>query len=128
MKRFLIVLCLLLPSYATAQDVAANKPVKPVVKEEKPKPVILDQAKLQELRLVTLEQENLQLKLQQLQAQAERLQADAKKADEAITAFWRTVGINRAELATKWEASNGVNGAIILTPKADAKEEKPKAQ
>lgn len=121
MKRILFVLCLILPSYAMAQDVAANKPVKPVVKEEKPKPVILDTAKLLELRLVTLEQENLQLK-QQLQAiQSERLQADAKKADEAITAFWRTVGINRAELATKWEASNGVNGAIILTPKEEAK-------
>jgi hypothetical protein len=128
MIRLFFVLCLILPSYAMAQDVAANKPAKPAVKEEKPKPVILEQAKLQELRLVTLEQENLQLKLQQLQAQAERLQADAKKADEAITAFWKTVGINRAELATKWEASNGVNGAIILTPKADAKEEKPKAQ
>ena len=121
MKRILFVLCLLLPSYAMAQDVAASTPVKSVSNEEKPKPVILDTAKLQELRLATLERENLQLKLQQLQA-------DAKKADEAITAFWKTVGINRAELETKWEASNGVNGAIILTPKADAKEEKPKAQ
>ena len=123
MKRILLLICLILPAYALAQDVATNKPApKPApVKEEKPKLVILDQAKLQELRLVTLEQENLTLKLQQLQVQAEKLQADAKKADEAIAAFWTRLGIKREELATKWEASNGVDGAIILKPKEEAK-------
>lgn len=116
MRKLILICLLILPSYAAAQDVAASRQAA-TSKGDKPKPVILDQAKLQELRLVTLEQENLQLKLQQLQAQVEKLQADARKADDAITAFWKTVGVNRADLATKWEASNGVNGAIILTPK-----------
>ncbi len=122
MKRIFLLVCLILPSYAMAQDVAANKPApKPVVKEEKVKPVILDTAKLQELRLVTLEQENLALKLERLRAEAEKLQADAKKADDNITAFWQKLGIKREELATKWEASNGQDGAIILKPKEEAK-------
>lgn len=123
MKRIFLLICLILPTYALAQDVKLqNTPAdKPVTAPEKAKPVILDAAKLQELRLVTLEQENLTLKLQQLQAQAEKLQTDAKKADDAITAFWQRLGIKREELATKWEASNGVDGAIILKPKEEAK-------
>ncbi len=122
MKRIFLLICLILPTYALAQDVAANKPApKPITKEEKAKPVILDAAKLQELRLVTLEQENLALKLERLRAEAEKLQTDAKKADDAITAFWQRLGIKREELATKWEASNGVDGAIILKPKEEAK-------
>lgn len=123
MKRIFLLVCLMFLTHAFAQDVATNKPApkSAPVKEEKPKPVILDRAKLQELRLVTLEQENLALKLQQLQAQAEKLQADAKKADEAIALFWQRLGIKREELATKWEASNGVDGAIILKPKEETK-------
>lgn len=123
MKRIFLLICLILPTYAFAQDAKLqNTPDgKPVTAPEKPKPVILDAAKLQELRLVTLEQENLALKLERLRAEAEKLQADAKKADDAITAFWQRLGIKREELATKWEASNGVDGAIILKPKEEAK-------
>ena len=123
MKRIFLLLCLILPTYAFAQDAKLqNTPAdKPVSAPEKAKPVILDAAKLQELRLVTLEQENLALKLERLRAEAEKLQGDAKKADDAITAFWAKLGIKREELATKWEASNGVDGAIILKPKEEAK-------
>lgn len=118
MKRIFLLVCLILPVHAFAQD--APKPAdKPVNAPEKAKPVILDVAKLQELRLVTLEQENLALKLERLRAEAEKLQGDAKKADDNITAFWQKLGINRAELATKWEASNGLAGAIVLKPKAE---------
>lgn len=123
MKRIFLLICLALPTYALAQDVKLqNAPAdKPVTVPEKAKPVILDTAKLQELRLVTLEQENLALKLERLRAEAEKLQADAKKADDNITAFWQKLGIKREELATKWEASNGQDGAIILKPKEEAK-------
>jgi len=123
MKRIFLLLCLILPTYAFAQDAKLqNTPdAKPVSAPEKAKPVILDSAKLQELRLVTLEQENLALKLERLRAEAEKLQSDAKKADDNITAFWAKLGIKREELATKWEASNGVDGAIILKPKEEAK-------
>jgi hypothetical protein len=122
MKRIFLLICLILPTYAAAQDVAANKPApKPAAKEEKAKPVILDAGKLQELRLVTLERENLTLKLEQLRAQAEKLQADAKKADDNVTAFWAKLGIKREDLDTKWQAANGVDGAIILTPKVEDK-------
>jgi len=123
MKQIFLLLCLILPIHAFAQDAKLqNTPAdKPVTAPEKAKPVILDAAKLQELRLVTLEQENLALKLERLRAEAEKLQTDAKKADDAITAFWQRLGIKREELATKWEASNGVDGAIILKPKEEAK-------
>lgn len=129
MKRIFLIVCLILPTYALAQDVKTlenlkeSAPVKVInpKPEEKAKPVILDAAKLQELRLVTLEQENLALKLERLRAEAEKLQGDAKKADDNITAFWQKLGIKREELATKWEASNGVDGAIILKPKEEAK-------
>lgn len=106
-----------------AQDVAANKAaVKPAPKaEEKARPVILDKSKLQEMRLNQLELENAQYKLKEAQAVVQ-------KANDAIADFWKAVGINPAELQTKWEASNGQNGDIILTPKAEKKiEEKPKS-
>lgn len=122
MKRIFLLVCLMLPVHAFAQDakpLQATPADKPVNAPEKAKPVILDVAKLQELRLVTLEQENLALKLERLRAEAEKLQGDAKKADDNITAFWQKLGINRAELATKWEASNGLDGAIVLKPKAE---------
>ena len=103
MKRIFLLICLILPTYAFAQDAKLQNTSadKPVTAPEKPKPVILDAAKLQELRLVTLEQENLALKLERLRAEAEKLQTDAKKADDAITAFWQRLGIKREELATK---------------------------
>lgn len=123
MKRIFLLLCLILPTYALAQDVKLQSTAadKPVTAPEKAKPVILDAAKLQELRLATLEQENLTLKLERLRAEAEKLQGDAKNADDNITAFWAKLGIKREELATKWEASKGVDGAIILKPKEEAK-------
>lgn len=123
MKRIFLLICLILPIHAFAQDAKLqNTPAnKPVTAPEKAKPVILDVTKLQELRLVTLEQENLALKLERLRAEAEKLQTDAKKADDAITAFWAKLGIKREELATKWEASNGLDGAIVLKPKEEAK-------
>lgn len=123
MRKLLFVsLFLLLPTAAMAQDVAANKTaVKSAPKaEEKAKPVILDKSKLQEMRLNALELENAQYKLKEAQAVVQ-------KAQDSIADFWKSVGINPAELQTKWEASNGQNGDIVLTPKADKKiEEKPK--
>lgn len=124
MKRIFLLICLMFSTHAFAQDakpLQAKPADKPVSAPEKAKPVILDAAKLQELRLVTLEQENLALKLERLRAEAEKLQSDAKKADDNITAFWAKLGIKREELATKWEASNGLDGAIVLKPKEEAK-------
>lgn len=121
MKRVFLFVCLLLPSYAMAQDLAANKPAAPPKAEEKAKPVILKKdGELKELRLATLELENLQLRAQAMKAEFEKLQEQVKKADDGVTAFWAKLGINRAELPTKWEATDGQNGDIILKRKEDA--------
>lgn len=125
MKRVFLFVCLLLPSYAMAQDLAANKPAAPPKAEEKAKPVILKKdGELKELRLATLELENLQLRAQAMKAEFEKLQEQVKKADDGVTAFWAKLGINRTELPTKWEATDGQNGDIILKRKEDA----PKAE
>lgn len=121
MKRIFLFVCLLLPSYAMAQDLAANKPAAPPKAEEKAKPVILKKdGELKELRLATLELENLQLRAQAMKAEFEKLQEQVKKADDGVTAFWAKLGINRVELPTKWEAIDGQNGDIILKRKEDA--------
>ena len=121
MKRIFMFVCLLLPSYAMAQDLAANKPTAPPKAEEKAKPVILKKdGELKELRLATLELENLQLRAQALKAELEKMQEQVKKADDGVTAFWAKLGINRTELPTKWEAIDGQNGDIILKRKEDA--------
>ena len=121
MKRIFLFVCLLLPSYAMAQDLAANKPTAPPKAEEKAKPVILKKdGELKELRLATLELENLQLRAQALKAELEKMQEQVKKADDGVTAFWAKLGINRVELPTKWEAIDGQNGDIILKRKEDA--------
>ena len=76
MKRIFLLICLILPTYAFAQDAKLQNTSadRPVTAPEKPKPVILDAAKLQELRLVTLEQENIELKakVNELQRRLER--------------------------------------------------------
>ena len=46
-------------------------------------------------------------------------QGDVTKAGDGVAAFWKAIGINPAELSTKWQASNGVNGDIILTKKEE---------
>ena len=121
MKRIFLFVCLLLPSYAMAQDLAANKPTAPPKAEEKAKPVILKKdGELKELRLATLELENLQLRAQALKAELEKMQEQVKKADDGVTAFWAKLGINRVELPTTWEAIDGQNGDIILKRKEDA--------
>ena len=107
-------------SMAFRQDVAANKPALPKPKaEEKAKPIILDEAKRKDLRLAALELDNARFRLKEAQD-------NVTKAESAVADFWRSVGIaNPAELQTKWEASNGQNGDIILTPKKEMAE-KPK--
>jgi len=121
MKRIFLFVCLLLPSYAMAQDLAANKPTAPPKAEEKAKPVILKKdGELKELRLATLELENLQLRAQAMKAELDKMQEQVKKADDGVTAFWAKLGINRVELPTKWEAIDGQNGDIILKRKEDA--------
>lgn len=121
MRKILFVLILLLPATAWAQDLAANKSAAPPKTEEKAKPVILKKdGELKELRLATLELENLQLRAQAMKAEFEKLQEQVKKADDDVTAFWAKLGINRVELPTKWEAVDGQNGDIILKRKEDA--------
>jgi hypothetical protein len=122
MKRIFLLVCLILPVHAFAQDApkpaASPEPVSPaapvVEKSAKPKPVILEKEKLTELTLLRLQMENAQLKADA--AIPADLKANIKAAGDAIAEFWKTVGINPAELSTKWQASNGVNGAIILKP------------
>ena len=122
MKRIFLLVCLMLPIYAFAQDApkpaASPEPVSPAApvgeKSAKPKPVILEKEKLTELTLLRLQLENAQLKADA--AIPADLKANIKAAGDAIAEFWKAVGINPAELSTKWQASNGVNGAIILKP------------
>ena len=129
MKRIFLFVCLLLPSYAMAQDLAANKPTAPPKAEEKAKPVILKKdGELKELRLATLELENLQLRAQAMKAELDKMQEQVKKADDGVTAFWAKLGINRVELPTKWEAIDGQNGDIILKRKEDAPKAEPKKE
>ncbi len=131
MRKILFVLVLILPSYAMAQDRnqlrlenAPHNTTAPKV-EEKAKPVILKKdGELRELRLVTLELENLQLRYKELQSALEKMQAEVKKADDSVTDFWAKLGVNRTELSTKWKVSNGQNGDIILTREAEKPTEK----
>lgn len=116
MRKMIMVCLLIVPSYAMAQDVAANKAAvkaAPKVEDPKPKPVILDEVK--RLRM-TVANQALELAKRNL-----------KDAEDAVAAFWREIGINPAELSTKWEASNGQNGDIILLPRKEIVE-KPKTQ
>ena len=70
MKRIFLLVCLILPVHAFAQDApkpaASPEPVSPaapvVEKSAKPKPVILEKEKLTELTLLRLQMENAQLK------------------------------------------------------------------
>lgn len=123
MRKILFVLMMILPVCAVAQDVAASKAaVAPPKAEEKAKPVILKKdGELRELRLANLELKNLELRYKELQAAMEKMQAEIKKADDSIADFWAKLGVNRAELQTKWEASAGQNGDVILTRKVEAK-------
>ncbi len=146
MKRLFLILLLMIPVGAMAQslasvdalnlsdvnwqDVAKNSPPKSSAKveESKPKPIILDKVKLLELSNLRLVLENAQLKVQA--AIPADLTKAMKDAGDAVAKFWQTVGINPEELATKWQATNGVDGAVILTPvepkKDVAPETKPK--
>lgn len=130
MRKLIIVLFLLLPSYAMAQSAAAasiGASGKEVLKvEENTKPVIIPNAKRQEWAIISLQLENAKLKAEA--AVPAEIKKAVKDANDALDAFWKGIGVNPAELATKWDISDGQNGDIILTPKAEKKiEEKPKA-
>ncbi len=140
-KVFLISLFLLLPSYAMAQ-VSKTTPQAPTgqpgtwgayvdtrlddrfkIAEEKAKPVIITEAKKQVLIIASLQLENAKLKLAESQA-------NVTKAEQNVADFWKSVGINPAELTAKWDISDGQNGDIILTPKKEPEktvEPKPKS-
>jgi hypothetical protein len=133
MRKLILVCLLVLPSYAMAQDVAANKPVPKVESkaEEKAKPVIVSAAKMNEVfglqkdvQIAVLTIENAQAKIRELNAIIEKAKADGQKSDAAVTEFWLKLGIKRTELETVWAAANGQNGDIIFTKKEAA--EKPK--
>ena len=115
MKKLVIVLFLLLPLPAVAQDVAANN-AKPAPKvEEKAKPVIIPNSKRQEWAIISLQLENAKLKAEA--AVPPEIKKAVKDANDALDAFWKGVGVNPAEITTKWDISDGQNGDIILTPK-----------
>ena len=146
MKKLILICLLALPSYAMAQGVVSEKILTDnVVKadpprsaypntkiderlkkvEEKAKPVIIPNSKRQEWTIISLQLENAKLKAEA--AVPAEIKKAVKDADEALAAFWKGVGINPAEIQTRWDVSDGQNGDIILTPKTEKKiEEKPK--
>lgn len=138
MKKLIIVLFLLLPSYAMAQGVTSTdipaqqraimsyqaeqeaKAVKTAVSpspkvEEKAKPVIIPNSKRQEWAIISLQLENAKLRAEA--AVPAEIKKAVKDANDALDAFWKGVGVNPAELTAKWDISDGQNGDIILTPK-----------
>ena len=82
--------------------------------EEKAKPVIISNAKKQELVIASLQLENAKLRLKEFQA-------EVTKAEDNVAAFWKSIGIDPTKLATDWQASDGQNGDIILTRKEPEK-------
>jgi len=102
----LILTCSIIYQTASAQDApqATAKPSAtpaPVV-EEKKKPVILEKDKL--------------IDLKDKEQRLETLKLQTRLAEVELDNFWLEFGIKRNELAGKWTGSQGVNGAIILTP------------
>jgi hypothetical protein len=146
MKKLVIVLFLLLPSYAVAQS--ANAPKSLVVPngslttpkpsdsaypntklderlknaEENTKPVIIPNAKRQEWAIISLRLENAKLKAEA--AIPAEMKKAVQDANNDLAAFWKGIGIDPADIPAKWTPSDGQNGDIILTPKKI--EEKPK--
>lgn len=125
MKKLILICLLVLPSYAMAQNVAANKAaVNPAPKiEEKAKPVVIPNTKRQEWAIISLQLENAKLKAEA--AVPAEIKKAVKDANDALDAFWKGIGVNPAELTTKWDVSDGQNGDIILTPKVEKKVEPP---
>ena len=112
---------LILPSYAmaqTPQNTAKDAPKATPKVEERAKPVIISNAKKQELVIASLQLENAKLRLKEFQA-------EVAKAEDNVAAFWKSIGIDPTKLATDWQASDGQNGDIILTRKEP--EKKPDA-
>lgn len=98
----------------TPQNTAKDAPsIVPKV-EEKTKPVIITNAKKQELIIASLQLENAKLKLKEFQA-------EVVKAEDNVAAFWKSVGVDPTKLATEWQASDGQNGDIILTKREPEK-------
>lgn len=140
MRKLIIVLFLLLPSYAMAQVVETRTlenrgpgiaPVAPKV-EEKAKPVIVPAAKMQEVfslmkdvQIAVLTIENANAKIKELNALIEKAKADGQKSDAAVTEFWAKIGIKRAELETLWKGVPGQNGDVILTKEVEDKPKTP---
>lgn len=117
----LIYACSFIYFAATAQDTPQStaKPTAtpaPII-EEKKKPVILEKPQLLELNNLELRQENARLKAEAAIPQA--VKDEMKAVNEALDKFWAERGIKRDELRTKWVGSEGVGGAIILTPVAE---------
>lgn len=98
----------------TPQNTAKDAPKTAPKVEEKAKPVIITNAKKQELIIASLQLENAKLKLKEFQA-------EVTKAEDNVAAFWKSVGIDPTKLATEWQASDGQNGDIILTKKEPEK-------
>lgn len=118
----------------TAQEVAKNAPAATPtpalgfsetskIDEKKPKPVILEKPSLLELSNLELRLENARLKAEAAIPQA--VKDEMKKIGEELDRFWADRGIKRDELRTKWQGSEGVNGAVILTPVEEKKVETP---
>jgi hypothetical protein len=84
------------------------------IEDKKSKPVILEKPQLLELSNLELRLENARLKAEAAIPQA--VKDEMKKIGEELDRFWADRGIKRDELATKWQGSKGVDGAVILTP------------
>lgn len=99
---------------APKNALAATPTPAPVIEEKKPKPVILEKPSLLELSNLELRLENARLKAEAAIPQA--VKDEMKAVGTELDKFWADRGIKREELATKWKASNGQQGAVILQP------------
>lgn len=116
------------PSRVSAQDApqATAKPSAtpaPVIEEKKAKGVIVEKDALLLLSNLELRMENARLKAEAAIPQS--VKDEMKAIGTELDKFWAERGIRREELATKWQGSQGVNGAIILTPAPDKPVETP---
>jgi len=118
----MIVLFLIVPSYAMAQSASApssivvpNGSLTTPKAEENTKPIIIPNTKKQEWAILSLQLENAKLKAEA--AVPAEVKKAIKDANDGLDAFWKSIGINPTEIPTKWNVSDGQNGDIILTPK-----------
>lgn len=102
--------------------IAKNTPPKVEKKETPARPIIIDKAKQERLRLLQAEQKVAQLEAEAAVPQA--LKDAIKNANEAINKFWAEVGVTGDG---KYTRSEGANGDIILLKQVEETPQKKEA-